>query len=145
MVLVVGMGCAAAGIALRWLRARARHGGPLLVVIDLAGTVLLVAAVVLLLAADPRIGGAVLLAILAHAVWRTWTHSPRALARVLRREDRTLAAREPGLSRHERLARVVRARHPRWDPDLVARIVHDQDTPEALARTLVQLEGGVRR
>jgi hypothetical protein len=76
--------------------------------------------------------------------WRAALRSVAWRRFVLRRQFAVLRAGLPGVPDEEILERLVLGWHPEWGPELIAQMVHDYRTPEALARVIARMERGFR-
>lgn len=85
---------------------------------------------------------ALVLAGLLLGLWarRRWVRGRRFQVAMLRAAFVDLCKQQPGVSREDLLAFLIRARHPKWDPEMVAGMVRDHRSVDALLHALVRLE-----
>ncbi len=101
---------------------------------------LLVAGVGLAAAASPLCAAVLAAFWLAARLRRAWVRSPRHQIRLLKEAYVGLCRSDPGAPREDLLAAVIRSRHPRWDAELIARMIADHPRVEDLFAALVRLE-----
>ena len=101
---------------------------------------LLIAGLALAAAASPWFAVALALIWIAARARRAWARSPRHQIAILKDAYVSLCKSDPGAPREELLTAVIRSRHPRWDTDLIARMIADHPRVDDLFAALVRLE-----
>lgn len=105
-----------------------------------ARVLLLVSGLALCLSVSVPLALAAALALATATLRRLYVRSDAYRRRMLRDAYVDLCRQEPGVPREDLLRFLVQARHPKWDPEMIGRMIEDYPTVDGLLRALVRLE-----